>query len=245
MDIIKHLMDIIYPPRCHICGEFIKRAMCEEERHLICDMCLESLPLMRSPICPVCSLKLPDSAQGDHLCERCIRRPPFFKKLFAPFMYTGILKNAIHGMKYRGKRQIADSLGIFVSSYAKRYLFSLKRPIVIPVPLHKDRIRMRGYNQSLLIAKQISSAMGIELDRFSLVRRMDTVPQINLKMNERMKNVRDAFKVERRENIKGRDVILVDDVATTCSTLNECARMLKKAGSGDIFCLVIARASII
>ena len=115
--------------------------------------------------------------------------------------------------------------------------------VVMPVPLHAKRLRKRGFNQSLLLARHIATELALELDFRALKRIRHTQPQTGLKSDERRKNVRRAFAFDERKGIKGRTVILVDDVATTGNTLNECARVLKRAGCEHVLGLVLARTA--
>ena len=112
----------------------------------------------------------------------------------------------------------------------------------MPVPLHLKRLRQRGFNQSLLLARHVADRLQCELDFLSLRRVRYTLPQTGLGKDERRKNVRGAFHLKDPEIVKGKTVLLVDDVATTGNTLNECSRVLKKAGCNEVFCLVLARA---
>ena len=114
---------------------------------------------------------------------------------------------------------------------------------MMPVPLHPRRLRERDFNQSLLLARYVASLLGAELDFLSLRRIRYTQPQTGLKRDERRKNVRRAFQIVDREVVKGRTILLVDDVATTGNTLNECARTLKRSGAEKVFCLTLARTS--
>jgi ComF family protein len=149
----------------------------------------------------------------------------------------------IHHFKYGGKTHIAGSLGPLMASFAKRWLKKMDSCLMMPVPLHPKRLRERGFNQSLLLARHIASVLGAELDFLTLRRVRDTKPQTGLHRDERRKNVRRAFELTDRNVVKGRSIILVDDVATTGSTLNECARVLKRSGSDKVLCLVLARTS--
>jgi len=115
--------------------------------------------------------------------------------------------------------------------------------LIMPVPLHPRRLRARGFNQSLLLAKCVAREIGAELDFLSLRRTRFTKPQTELSSEERKKNVRKAFEVLKPEVVKGRTIVLVDDVATTGSTLNECAKALKRVGADGVLCLVLARTS--
>ena len=150
---------------------------------------------------------------------------------------------AIHQFKYEEKSYLANSLGPLLASFAKRWLKEMDDCLVMPVPLHPKRLRERGFNQSLLLARYIADLSGTELDFLSLKRIRYTRPQTGLKSDERRKNVRRAFGLNDRHTVKGRNIILVDDVATTGNTLNECARVLKRSGAEKVFCMVLARTA--
>ena len=114
----------------------------------------------------------------------------------------------------------------------------------MPVPLHPKRLRERSFNQSLLLARHVARRLGFELDFLSLRRVRYTQPQTGLKKDQRRKNVRKAFDLKAPDVVKGRDVILVDDVTTTGNTLNECARVLKRSGAKNVFCVTLARTAV-
>ncbi len=151
---------------------------------------------------------------------------------------------AIHEFKYGGKSFLAKPLGLILSDYARTWLDGRQNLHIMPVPLHPRRVRERGYNQSLLLAEGIAKSLGAEIDFLSLRRTRYTKPQTELGSEERSRNVRRAFSVHNRDKVKGKSILLVDDVATTGSTLNECARVLRKAGCREVFCLVLARPTI-
>jgi ComF family protein len=150
---------------------------------------------------------------------------------------------AIHEFKYGAKSSFAKPLGLLLSSFARTWLETDKNLLLMPVPLHPRRLRERGFNQSLLLAREVAKDLKVDLDFLSLQRIKYTKPQTELGSEERARNVRRAFQVSRRETVKKRSIVLVDDVATTGSTLNECARALKKAGCREVFCLTLARTS--
>jgi len=150
---------------------------------------------------------------------------------------------AIHQFKYAGRTHLADSLGPLLASFAKVRMETTLECLTIPVPLHPKRLREREFNQSLLLARHVASLLGTELDFLSLRRIRYTQPQTGLRSEERKRNVRKAFEITNQEAVKGRIVLLVDDVTTTGNTLNECARVLKRAGSKGVFGLVLARTA--
>jgi competence protein ComFC len=114
--------------------------------------------------------------------------------------------------------------------------------MIIPVPLHPRRLRWRGFNQSVLLARQIGRAYNVPLDCFALYRKMDTPPQTQLPEEERRKNMRGAFALSGKTAVKGKCLLLVDDVYTSGATVNECSRVLKQGGARAVFVLTLARA---
>lgn len=153
-------------------------------------------------------------------------------------VYEGNLLKAIHLFKYGGKINIARLLGRMLASYPLD--FSIY-DLLIPVPLHIKRLKERGFNQAVLLSKEIKRAHSIPIEMFGLKRIRATRPQVLLKEKERMLNVKGAFAVKNPANIKGRKVLLIDDVFTTGATVNECAKVLKKAGAERIDVLTLAR----
>jgi ComF family protein len=198
---------------------------------------------MDHPLCTICGISFISQVEEDHLCERCIRKTPFYNYLRAPYVYEYGIMDAIHQMKYAGKSYLADSLGVLLASFAKKWLGNTKGMLMMPVPLHPRKLRERGFNQSLLLAKVMNHILETELDFLSLRRVIYTKAQTGLKIKEREKNVRRAFGLDGKPDLKGRRIILVDDVATTGNTMNECARVLKKAGCKKVFCLALARTA--
>jgi len=151
---------------------------------------------------------------------------------------------AVHELKYGKKTYLARSFGPLLASYAATWLGDHGNALVVmPVPLHPRRLRERGFNQSLLLARHVAAKLGADLDCLSLRRTRFTQPQTGLTGEERKKNVRKAFAVAEKAAIEKRSVLLIDDVATTGSTLNECAGALKKAGVKEVLCLVLARTA--
>ncbi|SPD75215.1 ComF family protein [uncultured Desulfobacterium sp.] len=238
MTILDKLIDIIYPPRCHVCHGFIDRA----ETGPFCKDCYAGFAKLSSPICTVCSTPFASEAQGDHLCEDCLRDRPAYRSAFAAFHYRGTVVKAIHQFKYRAKTYLSESLGRLMAEYAEGISIGSGNLLIMPVPLHPKRLRERGYNQGLLLARRVASHLKAELDFLTLRRARYTAPQAGLKKDERKRNVRGAFKVKDPSVVEDKTILLVDDVSTTGNTLNECARVLMRSGSREVFCLILAKA---
>lgn len=245
MNPFSKLIDIIYPPKCPICKEFIQENGPDDNGNTfqICHACRSDLREIHSPLCPLCGRPFVAGIDEDHLCEECLRKRPFFDTAAAPYFYEGALMTAIHRFKYGHKSFLADSLGQLLARFAETWVKRSDDLLTVPIPLHAKRLRERGFNQSLLLAKHVAGQLNIELDFLCLRRIRYTLPQTGLGKKERRKNVKGAFQLKDPRIVKGRAILLIDDVATTGNTLSECARLLKKSGAGKVLCLVLARAA--
>jgi ComF family protein len=246
MNLLSKLVDLIYPPRCGVCHAFLQEDGVNHEGGDLdlCRSCFNSFAEVTSPLCPFCGRPFGSSGGEDHVCADCLATRPVFDIARAPYIYEGLLMTAIHEFKYSKRSSLARSLGPLLASYAAKWLGNpAGKLLVIPVPLHPRRLRERGFNQSLLLARHVASRLNADLDCLSLRRTRFTQPQTRLTGDERKKNVRRAFGVVEKTGLTGRSLLLIDDVATTGSTLNECARVLKKAGAKEVCCLALARTA--
>ena len=151
---------------------------------------------------------------------------------------------AVHRFKYGQREDLSRTLGSLLAEFAGRWVGEPEEPVAVPVPLHPRRLRERGFNQSALLARHVARGLGAKLDLSTLRRTRYTAAQTGLGKDERRKNVRGAFLVIHPSAVKGRTVLLVDDVLTTGNTLNQCARALRRAGARRVLCLVFARAGM-
>ena len=229
------LINIIYPPRCPICQKFLNNGIS------FCQDCSSKFQKITSPFCTICGTPFISDVEEDHVCENCLRKRPSYEVARAPYLYEGVLMTAIHKFKYGAKSFLANSLGLLLAEFAESWVKESENLLTIPVPLHPKRLRERGFNQSLLLARHVTIQLDTELDFLSLRRVRYTSPQTGLKKEERLKNVRGAFQLVNPKTVKKKNILLVDDVATTGNTLNECARVLKRSGCKKVLCLVLAR----
>jgi ComF family protein len=229
---LKALVDIVFPPMCLLCGE-------RSPEKGFCRFCggLVEKERINSPMCVICGEPFPSAKGVDHACGRCVEEPPFFTSARSAFVFEGKVLDAVHKLKYGGDTALAGPLAALLSAVHLPEGLSM----VVPVPLHTVRLRERGFNQSLLIARELSRTHGLPLVYDRLKRARDTGQQVGLKAAERKKNVSGAFTLDGGGFFKGRKVLLVDDVITTGATLNECAKMLKKAGA-EVAAITVARA---
>ncbi|RLB75744.1 MAG: ComF family protein [Deltaproteobacteria bacterium] len=244
MNILTAFIDLIFPPVCLLCGEFLwdEPVIVSNRRIDFCKSCYSSFKRITGPVCPSCGRPYPEDSGSDHLCEDCISSPPAYDMITAPFIFEGPLMDAVHAFKYGRKLHYAKSLGPILSQYVSENIYLAQPPVVMPIPLHPKRLRERGFNQSLLLARFLSKEIGGDLDFLSLRRTRFTPPQTMLNREQRLKNLKGAFELTLPGQVAGRIVLLVDDVATTGTTFNECARVLKKAGAIEVLAIALARA---
>jgi len=193
----------------------------------------------------MCGLQFVSRAGDDHRCGDCIAHPRPFLAARASGQYDGALMTAIHAYKYRGRIQLARPLGALLHLEFVRHFTGSGIDALIPVPLHRAKLRQRGFNQVLLMLDQwrkIDPGFKVPIEPGLLVRTRKTEAQTGLGKKERRENIRNAFSVRDPSRVKGRSVLLVDDVYTTGATLEECAGTLVRAGAEAVYILTLARA---
>lgn len=199
---------------------------------LICTACAADLPRLPTPHCPQCALPTP---LGEH-CGRCLRQTPYFDSTQAAFAYTFPLDKLVQAFKYSHRLALGDWFGERLAELAE----ACAADRIIPLPLHRLRLRERGFNQALELARIVHLRSGIPLDYRSCQRIRHTLAQAGLPWRERGKNIRGAFHCS--VDLSGQRILLIDDVMTTGASLNECARTLKLHGAAEVNLLVVARA---
>ena len=233
---------ILVPSDCRICEQPLARLT----RIPVCEPCLSSVRPSEVVSCGLCGEALDFlSPEAPAICPVCRRAPPRFDSAISFGAYDGALRRLVHLLKYEHLRPAAQILGGKLAEAITRWEFEVDRPVlVIPVPLHRTKLRQRGFNQSELIARSVLKAMPdltLELHGGNLRRTRATVSQTGLTRHQRRENVRGAFVVKAPEQVKGRSVLIVDDVYTTGTTLNECARVVRAAGAKQVVVATVAR----
>jgi ComF family protein len=237
--ILTGIADVIFPPRCITCAMIL-----EEHGPLpFCPQCTAGIRFIRSPLCPRCGMPYPHLEGEDHLCGECLVAERPFAVARAVGLYEDTLLTAIHLFKYRGRIGIGKVLGNIMADFAGGIWDMKAFSVIMPVPLHKKRLRERGFNQAVILARRIAKRFALPLDFLALRREVFTEPQVGLGHEERSINVRGAFTVREPERAAGKRILLVDDVYTTGSTLAECARTLLNAEADSVAVLTLARAS--
>jgi ComF family protein len=195
-----------------------------------------------SPFCSKCGLPFVSREGDDHTCSECLSEKRYFGIARASGVYEGTLMEALHRFKYTKKTALSKPLSFLAAQTFSRFWDGHGIGLVVPVPLQIRRLRERGFNQAVLLAKGVGRLGDMPVDPFVLVRTRWTEPQTSLSRKERKKNLKGAFAVRKPENVRGKKVLLVDDVYTTGSTVNECSRVLLRAGAHSVDVLTVARA---
>ncbi len=233
--VYKHLgrwCDWWLPGQCLLCAAPTRRLAG------LCADCTAALP-RQQPACPSCAARLPSSASDDLPCGECQHHPPVFSETLALFTYAAPVDHLIQRIKYGGDLALARELGELLASRIRES--DVARPdLLLPVPLHRTRLRTRGYNQALELARPLSRRLRIPLDHELATRTRATAPQQDMDRRERARNLRDAFAV--RGELSGRHVAIIDDVMTSGATATSLAKALKRAGAERISVWVLARA---
>lgn len=234
--VIKNISNVLFPNgfKCIVCGEEIAAG----GKFNICENCFNSLPKINTNTCNKCGEPINISSK---YCEFCKNEMPAFTKCFAPFLFSDNIVKLIHELKYDNKVYLAKTLSnLMVASYLKE---NVNCNVVIPVPLNFNRENSRGFNQAELLCVGFKN-IGMEVDTISVVRSKNTLTQTNLTKKQRRENVENAFTVVNKGNIKGKNILLVDDVYTTGATLNSLAGTLKSAGAKEVYGVTLAHTVI-
>lgn len=247
-DAVKSLLAALFPSDCRIC----QSSLSSISRLPVCSSCIESIEPITNARCSVCGdlLGLNDSACGDARCGECTNESPEFERAVNYGAYRGVLRGLIHLLKYERVRAAAQPLGRLAAQACLQLEGNIDVPelLMIPVPVHKARMRTRGFNQAELIARAaqrgIEEATGrrVSLEVTALLRVRFSESQVAFTAEARRQQIRGAFKVTSRELVKGREILLVDDVLTTGATASECARELRQAGATRVWVVTPARA---
>ncbi|MDO8733848.1 MAG: ComF family protein [Elusimicrobiota bacterium] len=229
--IINPVLNFFFPDVCIICGEDT-----DKNNLSVCRKCLNKIEYIKPPYCQTCNQPL--AAGGAH-CWQCRKTKYHFEKIVAVGKYTAILRELI--LKFKEKDFLKTALGNLLLEVLTKNIDISQFDLIVAVPLGKKKEFGRDYNQSQLLVEFLADKMNKEVVSGNLVRVKDTKPQFELTRAERLVNLRDAFFVKDPSVFKDKNIVLVDDIATTCSTLEECSTVLKKAGAKKVFCAVLAR----
>ena len=231
---------IFFPQECVICAKWVVNPHFSP----LCERCLEEVEGIRVPICQVCGLPLPGNLLEPLAeCSRCLRNPYPFDSARSFGTYDGSLRTSIRSFKFKRMRRLAAPLGRFLEDAFNRYFQAGDIDILVPVLLHYLRLRERGFDQAALLARELSERIAIPVHS-GLIRLRNTAPQVGLSAAHRVRNLTGAFRLSCPEELRGRRVLVIDDVMTTGTTVCEIVKLLRRgAKPGSVRILTVARVS--
>ena len=222
------LIELLFPRRCPVCDKPVDRM-----GSFVCKKCRTTLRYVHSPYCMKCGKKLKEDTK--EYCEDCKNTQHLFERGRALYEYDSI-KTAIYRFKYEGRREYADFFGKELTRRFGEQIKEWKVDAFVPVPLHAEREKKRGYNQAALIAKVLGRELNIPVNEKIICRAKATLPQKQLNGKERQNNLKNAFKIGQND-VKLNTVVVVDDIYTTGATMDAVAECLKNAGVGKVYCI--------
>lgn len=229
------LLNIFYPPSCIFCGEIMdyRTEIC------VCEKCIAELPTLPEKHCEICSEPL-DIEFGDMLCAHCQKDPYHFDGIISPYLYNKGVRESILQLKFHKHIDYAKTMAVILAGQISKEFFNHAFELIIPVPISKQRYAERQYNQCDLIAGEMSKILHIPCSNDILIKHKNIPKQSTLSAKERKANVKNAYSIKDNDKIDSKQILLIDDAATTRATLDECAKILKKNGALSVHCAVFA-----
>lgn len=229
---LRKLITWVYPPVCPACEKVLDKGK------IICSECRGKLQIINGPRCGKCGKPLTDS--GKIYCSDCKKIKHYYDRARSVFEYTGEIKLVLYRFKYGNSREYGEFFARIAKDLLEKKIREWNVQVIIPVPMFKKKEIKRGYNQAEVFGKALSRETGIMLDNKSIIRKKPTVPQKKLSNEMRKINLQKAFSVDKERCRRYKTVLLVDDIYTTGSTFDACARILKAAGVEKVYCLSVA-----
>ena len=236
---MRNVLELLFPARCLVC----RARLYYGSENIICELCRDEVQCVGERICLSCGCELPRG--GTHRagwCGACLQHPPYYTKARSVFLYEPPLPALVRAFKFN--HDMVSLTGLKELLVDKDFGEYEECDLIIPVPLHSKRLKERGYNQSLLLAKTFFPRSIEKISSNILVRERHTRPQTTLSGDKRRKNLAGAFVVHSKNEVVGKSICLVDDVYTTGTTVNTCSKVLRDAGAASILVLTLTRVKI-
>ena len=229
--IVNFLLDVIYPKRCPVCGDIVSKRGAD-----ICPKCEKKLNYVEEPYCLKCGKPLIDERE---YCDDCCKKKHSYNEGRAVLCYDEVSSKSIYGFKYNSRQEYAKFYGRIMTEKLKRKIKAWNPDLIVPVPVHKSKLKTRGYNQAALIARELSKSLKIPCRDDLVIRKSNTKVQKELNAKEREINLKKAF-IVRENSVKLKSVLIVDDIYTTGSTIDSVARCLKEKGVENVYFVTLA-----
>lgn len=226
------ILNILYPPTCPICGGILK-----VNNNQVCRECKVKIKYIKEPVCKKCGKIL--LFEEREYCYDCSRREHVFTKGLSLWIYDDNIKKSIYRFKYNNKREYAKIYANEIILHHGEQIKDWKADAIIPIPLHRTKMKSRGFNQAEVLAKELSRQLNIPCLNSCVVRIKKTLPQKALNDKQRINNLKNAFKIKQND-VKLRNIILIDDIYTTGITMDSVAKVLKQACVEEIFFITVS-----
>lgn len=234
---IRGLVNIAYPKVCLGCKCRLDASTTNE---YVCSRCWSKIKKNTPPFCHSCGRHLEKNNRAKNICPECLKKKLHFDRAFSPCSYEGVIKNLIHEFKYNGKEHLAKPLSKIMADFIREYDLPINYlDLIIPMPLHKTRLREREFNQAEVLGRHIAAEFNKNLAPGALIRIRPTKTQTELAVEKRFMNVKESFAAGDID-LKNKNLLIVDDVLTTGATSSEAALALKNAGANIVFVLTLA-----
>ena len=235
---IGEFVNLFYPVLCYVCGKKIG-----QPNQNLCKDCLKKIKKRLPPFCIKCGRQLPGESHLQDKCSDCKKRNPYYDRALSVFCYDDILKNLVHNFKYKKMTSLAKEFVELTVDFMKRHDMARSIDLVLCVPMHPARLLKREINPSHILGTLVAKKLGIQYSNALLKKTKNTPPQSKLKRHERISNVNETFSLQKNKKslVQHKNILLVDDLFTTGSTVNECSRILREAGANYLEIITLAR----
>ena len=230
------LLNLLYPRRCPVCDDIVI-----PKGKLVCGSCKNILNTLQEPLCYKCGRQILSSSS--EYCDTCMSYNFNFDKAFSLWPYNNTVKASLSNFKYKGRREFAEYYADKLYEHFHTALSKINISAVVPVPIHPERLKSRGYNQAELIAGILAKKLNLPIITDYLVRSKNTLAQKNLDPVSRRKNLKEAFRINKNSKFytsQIKNVLLIDDIYTTGSTADACSAILKETGTEKVYVLCVA-----
>lgn len=230
----KLVLELLFPSKCIICANYQTDAK-------VCSECWGNITFINKPCCAICSAAFEFETEENSICGACIQNRPNYDRAISLMKYDDYSKKIIHKFKYQDQLHILEYLTTLMNNMGKEII--KQADIIAPVPMHKYKLLKRGYNQAALLAMRIAENSNLIYLPQLLIKNKSTIAQADLNKKQRMSNIKGSFVLNSKfsTEIKGKNILIIDDVVTTSATINECAKILKKAQPAKILVLSLAK----
>ncbi len=235
---LKHILNIAYPRICLSCRVPLRGDSIDG---LLCHNCWAGIKKNNPPLCAICGRQMQAAEISSKVCFSCRRKNYSFDRALSPCKYEGIIRELIHQYKYQNKDHLALPLSRLLIDFIKQYRINLRLyDLVIPVPLHRTKLREREFNQAELLAQRLAKEFSLAFSSSNLWRKYHRHAQMELSEDKRWENINGCFALHNPAEIKGKNIILIDDVLTSGATCSEAAAVMKSAGAVTVLAITIA-----